>query len=78
MIPRRIIGNQVAGYQQTLTEQSKKLPAIYAWVAAVKSTVDANRQYMVPLRIWADTEYGQVVALANQAKLDGASLAQGG
>jgi hypothetical protein len=70
--------NQVAGYQQTLVETGKKLPPIYAWVAAVKSRSDANRQYMVPLRIWAETEYGQVVRLANQAKLDGAALAQGG
>jgi hypothetical protein len=61
-----------------LVEQGKKLPPIYAWVAAVKSTADGSRQYMVPLRIWAETEYGQVVALANQAKLDGAALAQGG
>lgn len=70
--------NQVAGYQQTLLEQGKKLPAIYAWVASVQSTVDPSRHYMLPLRIWAETEYGMVVALANEAKLDGAMLAKRG
>jgi hypothetical protein len=69
---------QVAGYQQTLVEQGKKLPNIYAWVAPVKSSVDPNRHYLLPLRIWADTEFGQVVALANQAMLDGAALKPGG
>ena len=69
---------QVAGYQQTLVEQGKKLPNIYAWVAPVKSSNDPNRVYTLPLRIWADTEFGQVVALANQAMLDGERLKAGG
>jgi len=68
----------VAGYQQTLVEQGKKLPDILAWVAPVQSTADPNRHYMLPLRIWADTEFGQVVALANEATLDGAALKKGG
>jgi uncharacterized protein DUF3108 len=62
---------QVAGYQQTVIEQGKKLPAIYVWVAPVKSTADPTREYMLPLRIWAETDYGIVVALANQASVDG-------
>jgi hypothetical protein len=70
--------SQVAGYQQTLVEQGKKLPDIFAWVAPVQSTADPNRHYMLPLRIWADTEFGQVVALANEATLDRAALKKGG
>jgi hypothetical protein len=70
----RIHYNQVAGYQQTLVQQGRKLPTIFAWVAPVKSLVDPARAYMIPLRVWAETEYGVVVALASQAKLDGASL----
>ena len=69
---------QVAGYQQTVVEQGKTLPNIYAWVAPVTSSIDPNRHYMLPLRIWADTEFGQVVALANQAMLDGAGLKPAG
>jgi hypothetical protein len=29
---------------------------------------------MVPIRVWAETDYGIVVALASQAKLDGQPL----
>jgi hypothetical protein len=66
--------NQIAGYQQTIIEQGKKLPAIYAWVAEIPSKSDPTRHFMLPLRVWAETEYGLVVALASQAKLDGGAL----
>lgn len=66
--------SQVAGYQQTVVKKGQKLPDIYAWVAAIQSTSDPARRYMVPLRVWAETEYGIVVALASQLKLDGAPL----
>ena len=68
---------QIAGYQQTVIEQGKRLPPIYVWVAPVKSKVAPERDYMVPLRIWAETEYGIVVALATTAAVDGLRLAQG-
>jgi hypothetical protein len=29
---------------------------------------------MLPLRVWAETEYGIVVALASSAKVDGTAL----
>jgi uncharacterized protein DUF3108 len=66
--------NQIAGYQQTLVEQGKKLPPIYAWVADITSKVDPSRHFKVPLRVWAETEYGIIVALAGQLKLDGKAL----
>lgn len=67
---------QVAGYQQTLADQGKRLPNIYAWVTPMNSSADRSRRYMLPLRIWAETEFGTVVALANEAKLDGMPLAK--
>jgi hypothetical protein len=66
--------NQIAGYQQTLVQQGKKLPDIFAWVTPVRSQLDPSRQYMLPLRVWAETEYGIVVALASSAKVDGQAL----
>lgn len=66
--------HQIAGYQQTLVEQGKKLPQMFAWVTAVHSRQDPSRQYMLPLRVWAETEYGIVVALASSAKVDGVAL----
>jgi hypothetical protein len=68
---------QVAGYQQTVIDQGKKLPPMYVWVAPVRSKVEPAREYMVPLRIWAETEYGIVVALANAATIDGLPLGEG-
>lgn len=67
--------NQIAGYQQTLVEQGKKLPPMFAWVTPVRSKLDPSRQFMLPLRVWAETEYGIVVALASSAKVDGVALA---
>jgi hypothetical protein len=66
--------NQIAGYQQTLVEQGKALPKMFAWVTPVRSQRDPSRQYMLPLRVWAETEYGVVVALASSAKVDGVTL----
>jgi Protein of unknown function (DUF3108) len=65
---------QIAGYQQTLVEQGKKLPEMFAWVTPVRSRLDPSRQYMLPLRVWAETEYGIVVALASAAKVDGMAV----
>jgi len=65
---------QIAGYQQTLVQQGKKLPDIFAWVTPVRSRLDPSRQFMLPLRVWAETEYGIVVALASSAKVDGQAL----
>jgi len=68
--------NQIAGYQQSVIEQNKKFPKMYAWVVPARSSTDPNRYYMIPIRVWAETDYGIVVALASQAKLDGQPLAR--
>src|SRR5262245_36148429 len=67
--------NQIAGYQQTLVQQGKKLPEMFAWVTPVRSKLDPSRQFMLPVRVWAETEYGIVVALASSAKVEGVALA---
>jgi hypothetical protein len=71
----RVQYNQIAGYQQELIERGKKLPEMFAWVTPVRSRTDPSRQYMLPLRVWAETEYGIVVALASSAKVDGTPVA---
>ena len=68
--------NQIAGYQQSVLDQNKKFPKMFAWVVPAKSSADPNRSFMVPIRVWAETDYGIVVALASQAKLDGQPLAR--
>jgi hypothetical protein len=66
--------NQIAGYQQSVIDANKKFPKMYAWVIPAKSSSDPNRYYMVPVRVWAETEFGVVVALASHVKLDGQPL----
>lgn len=66
--------NQIAGYQQSVIDQNKKFPKMFAWVVAAKSSSDPHRFFNVPIRVWAETDYGVVVALASQAKLDGQPL----
>jgi hypothetical protein len=65
---------QIAGYSQEVIEKNKKFPDIFAWVVALDSTVDHGRKYMVPVRVWAQTEYGIIAAVASQLKLDGTPL----
>jgi hypothetical protein len=70
--------NEIAGYKQSVIEQSRKLPKMYAWVVSVQSSTDPDRRYLIPIRVWAETEYGVVAAVASQAKLDGQPLNQHG
>lgn len=65
---------QIAGYSQEIIEKSKKFPDIFAWVVELPSKVEAGRKYMVPVRIWAETDYGVLAAVASQLKLDGGLL----
>jgi hypothetical protein len=69
--------NQIAGYQQSVIDQNKKFPKMYAWVVAAKSSADPKRTFRLPVRVWAETDYGIVVALASQVKLDGQALGHG-
>jgi hypothetical protein len=66
--------NEIAGYSQTVIEQNKKFPKMYAWIVAVQSSSDPSRRYTIPVRLWAETDYGIVAAVASQVKLDGQPL----
>jgi hypothetical protein len=66
-LPGRLL--QIAGYQQTLVEQGKRLtPDVCLGDADAEHARTPPRQYMLPLRVWAETEYWIVVALAVRAK----------
>ena len=66
--------NEIAGYSQTVIEQNKKFPKMFAWVVPVQASNDASRHYTIPVRLWAETDYGIVAAVASQVKLDGQPL----
>ena len=47
---------------------------VYDKIVRLKGAADPSRTFMVPIRVWAETDYGVVVALASQVKLDGQPL----
>lgn len=65
---------QLAGFKPRVIKNNESFPAINAWVTTVRSTV-TGRDYVVPLRVWADTKYGVVAVLAGSVAVDGAAPA---
>ena len=64
---------QIAGYKPNIIKQNESFPPIEAWVATIPSAV-AGRNYIVPLRVWAKTQYGLVAVVATDVKVDGTPL----
>jgi hypothetical protein len=63
---------QLAGFKPNILKQSDKFPPIQAWVAVFPSSVSGHN-YVVPLKVWANTPYGLVAAVATSLKVDGAT-----
>jgi hypothetical protein len=61
---------QISGYKPRVLKDASKFPLINAWITTVPSAV-TGRRYVVPLRIWANTEYGVIAGVATQLKVDG-------
>jgi hypothetical protein len=68
---------QLAGFKPKIIKDNESFPKINAWVATFPSAV-AGRPYVIPLRVWADTQYGVVAAVATALKIDGAAPKSGG
>ena len=62
--------HQIAGFKPRVLKANEAFPTINAWVAAYPSSTRGS-DYMVPLRVWADTPYGPVSVVANSLKIDG-------
>jgi hypothetical protein len=45
-------------------------PLINAWVATFPSNIP-GRSYAVPLRVWAQSQYGVIAVVATSLKIDG-------
>ncbi len=63
---------QLAGFKPNILKQAGSFPPIEAWVATFPSTI-AGRSYVVPLKVWANTQYGLVAVVTTQLKIDGAA-----
>lgn len=61
---------QLAGYKPKVIKEGANFPIINAWIATFPSSV-TGRDYVVPLRVWADTSYGVIAAVATTLKIDG-------
>ena len=68
--------NQIAGFSQKVIDGNAGFPPIHAWMATFPSA--SGHDYVVPLRVWADTPYGVVAAVTSQLKVDGISKKAGG
>lgn len=61
---------QISGYKPRVLKDASKFPLINAWVTTIPSAV-TGRDYVVPLRVWSNTEYGVIAAVATTLKIDG-------
>jgi hypothetical protein len=61
---------QVAGFRPTLIRDKDKYPVINAWFTTVKG---GNRDYTVPVRVWTETSFGLIAAVATNLKVDGSA-----
>jgi hypothetical protein len=62
---------QVAGELQNIVENGGEMPRVFAWIAEIRSPENLEKAYMVPIRLWSDTEFGMITAVANELRLDG-------
>jgi hypothetical protein len=68
---------QIAGFKQKIIEDNAHFPIIHAWIVPYPSGM-AGRNFVVPLRVWADTPYGVVAAVTTMVKINGIDKGQGG
>lgn len=61
---------QLAGFKPRVIKEGANFPTINAWVATFPSSVTGH-DYVVPLRVWAETSYGVIAAVATTLKIDG-------
>lgn len=60
---------QISGYKPRVLKDAN-FPAIHALVATFPSA-GAGRSFAVPMRVWADSQYGRIAAVLTQLKIDG-------
>ena len=61
---------QLAGFKPKVIKEGASFPTINAWIVTFPSAI-TGRNYVVPLRVWADTSYGVIAAVATSLKIDG-------
>jgi hypothetical protein len=69
----RLNYERVAGPRQRVFE-GEDVPELQGWVTSLQSTADPARNYLLPLRLWVETDYGMIVALLESVHLDGTRI----
>jgi hypothetical protein len=64
-----IIYKQISGFSPRVLRDAN-FPKIYAWVAQVSN---GGRSFVIPLRVWAKSQYGTIAAVATSLKINGAT-----
>ena len=59
----------VAGMKPRVLRSGEDFPLINAWM--VDFPAAGGHVFAVPVRVWADTKYGQLSVVANSIKIDG-------
>jgi len=62
---------QLSGFKPNIIKQNEKFPPIQAWIGVFPSSI-AGRNYVLPLKVWANTPYGLVAVVASSIRIDGA------
>lgn len=62
--------HQIAGFKPRVLKAHERFPTINAWVVTYPSKRKGG-DYVVPLRVWANTPYGLVSVVATSLKIDG-------
>lgn len=61
---------QIAGFKPNLDPEKRALPKIYTHLAAVPRVDEPARNVFLPLKIWAETDYGTATAIARHVKVN--------
>ena len=65
---------QIAGFKPNLLRGKNHWPPIYARVADIARPTAPLGNYVIPLQIWADTEWGEVSAHLTNLRIDGRTM----
>ncbi|NWH07722.1 MAG: DUF3108 domain-containing protein [Alphaproteobacteria bacterium] len=63
--------DQIAGFKPNLDPDKPALPKIHAWLAPVGRPDAPDKPIYLPLKIWAETDFGVAVANARHIKING-------
>ena len=59
----------LAGMRPGALKANESFPALSAWIVTYPGA--AGHAFAVPVRVWADTQYGQLSVVADSVKIDG-------